>query len=918
MRNGFNSHKKIEAMINLLKTKLYFPPFRPNLVPRPSLVEKLNLGLSGPLTLIAAPAGYGKTTLMCEWRATQGLETPAAWLSLEASDNDPARFWFYLISTLATLQQGLGEEAIKMLETSQPPAIESLGTVLINDLSAFPREFILILDDVHNITDPAIFQGIDFLLEHMSPNMHLVLLTRANPPLALSRLRARGQLTEIRARDLSFNVEESTSYLNDVMELALSSEDITALKSRTEGWIAGLQLAALSLRGRENRAEFISTFAGSHHYIADYLVDEVLSRLPESTQDFMLKTSILERLNASLCDALTGRTDGQTLLEILHQSNLFISPLDDERHWYRYHHLFSDLLRNRCRMEHADEINELFHRAAAWFESNGNLIEAINYYLAAHDFQQVTKNIKLGVDHIFSQRDSTQSYNLALMLEWLERLPADLVKDDPMLSLIYGQSAWLLGRRTNLDIYFQNAQQAYDHLVSEKVISPQDPEFISLPFEILVGRSMSAVYSGNYNLAIEWAEKAISLSPAEDQPGLADAYISLYLAYRELGYLDRAIKACDQTVSISRRGVSQTGVLDGLNSLGFMYQIQGHLKQAAQVYHQALQYAQEQNLNWMIPVPITYIRLGHLHYHWNDLEGAEKFFEKCFALCKQYDHTMVFTYGQIFLARLRCAQGKDQEALQTINEVERTTRQEQISAFDTEIEAHKAWIQARLGNLSSAAAWLEKLDLRIGDQLGIWQGIQAIQAAHVLVALGRLPEALELVNHIEAAAHTSGSQTCQIEALVIHAIALQRLGDQTKTQDYLLEAVRLAIPESYIRVFLNEGQPMADLLWETASRTKDKQLLDGISQLLEYFPQAISASDQQQLATESHPHDKISTREMEIMLFIAAGKSNQEIADELVIALGTVKRHIFNIYNKLGVNSRTECLLKARSLHMID
>jgi LuxR family maltose regulon positive regulatory protein len=905
-------------MIDLLTTKLFFPAVRPHLVARPSLVEKVEEGLKRQLTLIAAPAGYGKTTLMSEWHSTLGRDTPAAWLSLEADDNDSGRFWFYLISASATLQRDLGNNALKMLDTPQLIAVESLLTVLINDLSKFTGDFVLSLDDFHLITEPEIFRGIDFLIEHMPPNMHLVLLTRADPPLALSRLRARGQLAEIRARDLSFNTREAATLFNEVSELALSPTAIAALENRTEGWIAGLQLAALSLQGRDNVNDFITGFSGSHHYIADYLLDEVLNRLPETINDFLLKTSILERLTGDLCDSLTGGSNGQTSLEVIHRLNLFISPLDDEHCWYRYHQLFSELLCNRLRKAFPDELPTLYHRAAAWFETSGNLVEAINYYLHAREFQLAANLIKLGINRISSYQSSIQSYNLTMMLHWLGILPEHIVKDDPKLSLLYAQSAWLLGRRTELDPYFQDAQLSYDRLVSKGQLTSDDPGYSSIPFDILVGRSMSAVYAGNFNQAIELAEEALSTPCSENQPGLEDAYISLYLAYRELGQLDKAIKACDRTISISQKSVSKSGVVDGLNSLGFMFQIQGELKRSSQVYHQALQYAHHHNLTWMASVPITYIRLGHLHYHWNDLARAEEFFDKCFALCEQYDNKMIFTYGQIFLARLKCAQGKEQEALETIQKVEKTALQEQISAFDIELESHKAWIQSRLGNQASAAAWLEKIDLRIGEQLGIWQGIQAVQAAHVLVALNRIDEALLLARRIEESARASGSLTCQIEAMVIQAVASLHLGERSKAHQFLLESISLAEPEGYKQIFLNEGKPMIDLLLEARPTLTDPRCTDFINQLLGAFPSHLPDSGFQYSSKSGHPGDQLSERDLEVLNLIATGFSNQEIADELVIALGTVKRHNFNIYSKLGVKSRTECLAKARILHLVN
>jgi len=904
-------------MNTLLTTKLYFPPVHPNLVPRPRLVQRLGEGLRGPLTLIAAPAGYGKTTLMSAWRASSGRNWLVAWLSLDAGDNDPARFWSYLVSALDSLRPGLMEKVHPILEVPPSPPTEVLLTVLLNNLSTIQNDFMLAIDDVHVIDTSEIYQGLDFMLEHMPPQMHLVLLTRTDPPLALSRLRVRGQIIEIRARDLSFTSEESAVFLNDVMKLELSIGEITTLERRTEGWIAGLQLAALSMQGRDDMDGFIAAFTGGHHYIVDYLIEEVLNRQPEPVRDFLLQTSILDRMTSSLCETLTGQNAGQATLEQLEQKNLFLTSLDDERGWYRYHHLFADVLRIRLQQVHPGISQKLHRRAAAWLEENHIFDQAIDHYQAAGDFPRAAALLKQGMAQIFPGQNLFQIHLCQTMLRWLEAFPEESFDANPNLHIIYARCLWFLGRRTAMEPHYQNAQLIYERLVSDGKITPDDPEFRELPFEILAGRSMSAIYAGNHALAIELAEKALAISLPDNLAAHADVYVSLYLAYRELGFIDKAIVVCNRAISTSRMINYHTGVLDGLNGLGFMLQIQGKLQDSERTFHRALEYATEYHLMWMNHIPVTYFRLSDLQLCWNNLRRAEDYLNKGLELCEQFDHEVIGIFGKIFQSKLQLAQGKKREALETIQGVEKEAHREQISTFDTEIESYRARIQASIGNCSDLAAWVEKIDLSVDEQLGIWQGIRAIQAARVLVALGRIQEALELLVRLETTAIASGSLTCQIEALAVQAVVWHKKGEMTKSQDVLKNALALAASEGYVQVFLNEGAPMAELLRLSSTGLKDAQLASYIDRLLEAFASAPFESDRERLL-DQRPGGQLSDREIEILLLVAAGKSNQEIADELVIALGTVKRHVFNIFNKLDVRNRTECVAQARALHLLE
>ena len=414
---------------SILATKLYIPPPRSKAVPRPRLVARLNEGLHRKLTLISAPAGFGKTTLVSEWVA--GCERPVAWLSLDEGDNDLARFLAYLVAALQTITADMGKGLLAGLQSPQPPPIELILTTLLNEITTIPDHFVLVLDDYHVIDAQPVDHALTFLLEHLPPQMHLVIATREDPQLPLARLRARGQLTELRAADLRFTPSEAAEFLNQVMGLNLSADDIAALETRTEGWIAGLQMAALSMQGRSDTASFIQAFTGSHRFVLDYLVEEVLQRQPERVRSFLLQTAILDRLSGPLCDAVTGREDGRGMLDALERGNLFVVPLDDRRQWYRYHHLFADVLQARLMEEQPDQVSGLHRRASAWYEQNGLPSDAIRHALAAEDFERAADLIELAGPMV------EESSLTATWLGWVRALPDELVRIRPVLSVRY-------------------------------------------------------------------------------------------------------------------------------------------------------------------------------------------------------------------------------------------------------------------------------------------------------------------------------------------------------------------------------------------------------------------------------------------------------------------------------------------------
>src|SRR5438105_105912 len=525
----------------VLATKLYIPPPPPQVVPRPRLIERLDEGLHRKLTLISAPAGFGKTTLVSAW--VEGIERPTAWLSLDEGDNDPARFLAYLVAALQTIAANIGEGVLGVLQSSQPPPTEAILTALLNEITTLPDNFVLVLDDYHVIDAKPVDIALTYLVEHLPPQMHLVIATREDPQLPLARLRARSQLTELRAADLRFTASEAAAFLNQVMGLSLSAADIAALEDRTEGWIAGLQLAALSMQGHQDVPGFIRAFAGDHRYIVDYLVAEVLQRQPEPVRSFLLQTSILDRLNGSLCDAVTGQEEGSERLEALERGNFFVVPLDDKRHWYRYHHLFAEVLSAHLMAEQPDQVSTLHRRASEWHERHGSAADAIRHALAAQAFARTADLVELAVP---AMRRSRQE---ATVLGWLKALPDELVHYRPVLSVDYAGALLSSGQLEGVEARLRDAERWLDTTAdkTELALAPaaemvvvDEAEFRRLPGSIAVYRAGQALARGEVANTMKYARQALDLVPEDDHLGRGSAAALLGLASWTSGDLEAA------------------------------------------------------------------------------------------------------------------------------------------------------------------------------------------------------------------------------------------------------------------------------------------------------------------------------------------------------------------------------------------
>jgi len=775
----------------LLTTKLHIPPLRPKLVPRSDLVGQLNVGLYHHLTLISAPAGFGKTTLLSEWIHGSGL--PVAWISLDEEDNDAIRFWTYLVAALRTVHAGLGQSTLQVLQSPQRPPAQAILIPVLNEIAALPDRMILVLDDYHVVSIPAIHEGMAFLLEHQPQQLHLVLSTRADPPLPISRLRARGQLTELRADDLRFGSDETAAFLNAVMGLDLAPEDVNVLQARTEGWVVGLQLAALSMQGRADRREFVSAFAGGHHYILEYLTEEVLRRQPEPVQRFLLQTSVLDRLCGPLCNAVTGDSDGGSMLSQLQGANLFITPLDDEQYWYRYHRLFADLLGNLLRKEMPPEsILELHRRASTWHEQNGSVCEAMRHALASGDSARAARLIE------HNAMTMTTSGEVTTLMNWVKALPRELVRSRPLLCIIQAWESFFSGQMDTVEHYLHGAEQR---------VQPDDPSAESryVLGHVATLRAFIADRSGNGPRAIEFARTADELLPREEVSARSVILYILGRAYRLEGDLRRAIQACAEVVRIGREAGNILTVAMGMCEQATLRKIQGQLRQAADLYEEALQLASEGGDKPLPLVAIVDVGLSDLLYERNDLKAAGQRARRVVEHLEGMQSwgmptDLVLAYTT--LARVRQAQGSVEGAFDALRGAEQARRRYSVfPEFSSMVGACRIKLWLTQGDLADAMRWTQ--DTRPGASGSpLSRELEHIALARVLIAAGRahhhessIDEALRLLTRLAEGAEAGRRRGRLIEILVLQAMALHATSATGQALTMLEKSLSLAEPE---------------------------------------------------------------------------------------------------------------------------
>ena len=909
----------------VLATKLYIPPLRPRAIARPRLVERLNEGLHRKLTLISAPAGFGKTTLVSEW-VVESVR-PTAWLSLDEAESDPTRFLTYLVAALRTIEPTMGTGVLDSLQSPQPPPTASLLTALLNELTNLPTPSILVLDDYHLIDATLVDDAVTFFLDHLSSHLHLVISTREDPQLPLARLRARGQMTELRAADLRFSASEANEFLMEVMDISLTAVDIAALEDHTEGWIAGLQLAALSMRGRANVSEFIQTFAGDDRYIVDYLVDEVLQRQPEHVRSFLLQTSILERLSGPLCDAVTGRDDGRGVLEALERGNLFVVPLDDKRQWYRYHHLFADVLRAHAMEEQPDQVLVRHRRASAWYEQSGLRTEAIRHAFAAKDVTRMADLVELAVPAMQRSRQE------ATLLGWLKLLPDEVVRSRPVLSNTYagallsnGEVEGVESRLRDAERWLEGPTDAADSRESPfgGMVVVDEAGFRSLPSSIAVHRAGQALALGDLSATVTYAQRALELAVEDDHFYRGAAAAILGLAAWTSGNLEAAHGSYANGMASLQRAGYIADAVGGLSALADIRIAQGRLREAMWIYEQGLQRAIRQGHPGMRGTADMYVGMSELHLERNDLESAT---QQLVRSKEQGEHTGFPQHPyrwRVAMARVKQAQGDFDGALDLLDEAEHRY----VSDFHPNVRpvvALKTRVWVAQGRLAEALGWVRERHLSFDDDLSYLREFEHVTLAKILITRYTqepgdcsIREAMELLERLLNAAETGERMGSVIEILVVQALAHEAQGDITRGLEALGRSLALAEPEGYVRLFLDEGPPMARLLAEAHAAGLT---LDYTGQLLAAFPGDVPTLKGAPVLTPSSTGqsllESLSPRELEVLRLIAEGHSNREIGDQLYLALSTVKGHNRVIFGKLGVQRRTEAVARARELGLL-
>ena len=872
---------------HLLTTKFHAPVWRPASVSRPRLVAQLQAGLAEgrKLTLISAPAGYGKTTLAAEWLHALAGEPPVAWLALDARDDDPARFLSYCLAALQRIHPNLGQGIQSLLDLPQLALAPALLDALINDLAGLDAPLALALDDYHVIGQLAIHEALNYLVEHQPPNLHLFLLSRTDPPLHLARLRVRGQMTELRSHDLRFTAGEARQFFGLTPRLSLADETLRALNERTEGWVAGLQLAALALQHQPDPVTFIETFRGSHRYVLDYLADEVIRQQGEALRSFLIQTSVLERFTADACCALTGQPDAQAVIAQLEQANLFIVPLDDERVWYRYHHLFSDYLRTLLTKE---QQTELCKKASVWHETREHMAEAVHYALASGDPEFAADVIERALNN----KATWSGGNLAQWLSWLDALPAQAYQSRPQLSLDASRILYLGGR---LDLAEQRIAQTEQTLKS----LPATPEIEQMLALAALYRGAIAAVRGDSQQAIEQIAFARSRIPPENHLAHARAFFSLGLA-REIA--DQTELAVENYLQSSAEAQSASVIFLAVHALCAAAQVQikqGRLRLAERTCHAALQLAHGTRI---APLGLARVILGAIALERNDLAAAERLLGDGIVLARQGGLMDDVALGLALFVRLRVGQGDTDGALAVVQEVKSITQVYGIQRTDVLASAYLARLQLRMGQKSAAAQWAVEVRPLLA---AVPHEFVEMTLARILLATDEL-EALPAILHslLERATAAGRMQSC-IEALLLLALCHHAKGDTAAALDRLGKSLRLAAAEGYTRIFLDEGKALLDLLpW---ARHCAPELVDSL----------LSMSSPGSGATPAplgQSREPLSAQEVRVLRLIAAGKSNQEIAGELVISLGTAKWHVHNLLQKLGVTSRGQAMVQAREL----
>lgn len=902
-------------VVPLLSTKLFIPQPRPNLVRRPRLNERLNQKITSHLILISAPAGFGKSTLLCDW--IKDVEYPVAWVSLDDSDNDLVRFFSYFITAIRNIFPEVGENALTALLSLQNTTIEEVLISLINDIVLQNTAMIMILDDYHVIESTEIDKALTFLLDHLPPKMCLVIATRVTPSLPLSRFRAGNQMTEIRADDLRFTPTEITDFFQEIINRELEMTEVLALESHTEGWIVGLQLAAISIRQLKENAQvasFIKNFTGSHRYILDYLTDEVLQQCSPESLDFLLKTSILGRMCGSLCDAITGKNDGGDQLITLDEANMFLVPLDNQRNWFRYHHLFSDLLQQRLRTSQPKVIAELHEKASVWYEKHHYINEALDHAIKANRFDRAAWLVAENAQNFLVRGE------VKTIADWFSVLPAELILANPRLCIDQAWLYYFTHQPEEIEPFLLKAQ---DELSRSEQLSPE--KVFKWEGEVMALRAWAKRCCGEYAASIKLSEKALERLSEDEMFVRCLNILSMADALCAVGETSKAAQAIEDCVCSCKKAGSPLGVVAGAYDLAVLLMRQGYLEQAKKTLVQALHWAEEQGVNQLPGIAPLHIGLGDILREQNQIIDAERHLRMGLKLAELGYHTILGN-GYLSLAHLKYTVGDISAAQETLQLAETATQNWDTSEIIALLSSHRVhlWLDPIHGDPEAAYRWAKEYyqntkgqKTNVETDLSIIIDLLTIARINLHQLRKNNGSVHQSLDHLEKLQHilkTNKLWGYLIESQVLESLVYQTNQQTNKAVEVIEEALGSGLERGYFRVFIDEGPAMKNLLYEAVQRGTHNQ----------YASTLLTSMDSNEVEQHEQPETQrsgliqpLSKREVEVLYHIADGKTNQEVSQALVLSLNTVKGHTRKIYQKLSVNNRTQAVAKARSLGIL-
>lgn len=902
----------------LLSTKLAAPYLRAPLVTRDPLLGRLEAGLKTKLTLVSAPAGFGKTTLVSQWitsRRERDQFSPIAWVSLDPDDNDPVRFWRYILTASREFDAEISQSALDILNYSPQPSFEVLLTGFINQAALLESKAVFILDDYHVITEPQIHKTLSFFLEHLPPTLHAILVTRSDPPLPLARFRARNELHELRAEDLRFSLAETQAFIEQSIPATLPDEAVTRLAQRTEGWVAGLHLAALALQKRANQTEiqkFLETFTGSLRPIQEYLVEEVFAAQPEVLQEFLLRTSILNRLTGSLCDAVTGRDDSSILLEQLERANLFLMPLDSAGQWYRFHALFSEALQNYASQRLGEaQLQELHRKASRWYEAHGLLPEAVEAALASLDTPRAAGLIQRIIEPHIASLELSRWNEKHTLRRWMEQIPEEVLRAHPTICMTFAMAILFTSDRhapaTKLRLQTP-LQIAEEHWQSEG----NQPKL----GEVLAFRSLVDWFQRELNESFSLAREALKLLPEGERQWRGITLVRIGGEELYAGRMHNARKTFLEARGFLEANENIYGVLDSTLFLGLVCYEQGELRQATHLFRQVLTRLENAPMDRdraLIRRGQALLGLGTLALEVDDLQTAEQYVTEGVAISQQFPDEDLLAYGPLVPARIKYARGEMKQAQDLLGELAAQTK---FPLLLREVRAYQARLSLAMGDLAAVQRWSAGIEQQTDDTFIFYQEQEALVVARLLVAQRQEGEALLLLEDWLSDAQAKGRARSEMEIRILMALAHVALEDLPRAKQALFRALVLAQPEGYRRLFLDEGEPLAAILGGVLPDIEDESLAT--------FARALLYAQAQRTRRENVPLygaipaiEPLSEQEQRVLRLIGEGLTNPEIAEELVVSLNTVKTHVKSIYRKLNVSSRREARQAARHLNLV-